>query len=155
MLHLTPIDESAVLGDPPVVPMPPGESHPSPRRPTGAQQGQPNDETSPAGAPADLSGSPGTPVKVATPEELRKRLIGTKWDWPDHNLKDAWFTLNADGTVTAGWHSTSGLWTVTSASTITAVIRLTNRTPEKFDVAFGGQWALKSERGEVCNLIDR
>jgi hypothetical protein len=51
-----------------------------------------------------------------TKQKLREFLENTTWQPPDAKF---WFRLNADGTVTPGWHSNNAcLWTVSSTSTI-------------------------------------
>lgn len=88
---------------------------------------------------------------ITTVAELRQQLAGTKWEWNDKRVKNAWFTLNADGTVTAGWHKKPGTWVVTTPSTIVAVIMLTDRTPENFDVDLA-EATLATEHGGVHKI---
>lgn len=61
------------------------------------------------------------PIPVGDPaarHRLRDQLDGTTWKWSDPKLKQNWFRLNADGTLTAGWHTKSCLWSVASGTTI-------------------------------------
>ncbi len=57
------------------------------------------------------------PLKdVPSKQKLREFLEDTTWQPPDVKF---WFRLNADGSVTPGWHNGNAcLWTVSSPSTI-------------------------------------
>lgn len=58
------------------------------------------------------------------------RLEGTRWVWPDNNLRPKnWFVLQPSGVLTAGWHDKPGDWKVLSPTKIEAVIAASNRQP--------------------------
>lgn len=56
------------------------------------------------------------------PDALRTQLADTTWIWPDGGVSRPWFSLNADGTVTAGWHGKPGLWTVSPDGTVKMIV---------------------------------
>ncbi len=88
--------------------------------------------------------------------ELREALPRTMWRWPDRRMpaSRAWFALNPDGTVTAGWHNLKGLWTVSEDGVALAIIAATTRTPEKLRFASDLSYCLKGE-GERQGRCDR
>ena len=103
------------------------------------------------------NGKSGTeaPQKFSKDEKLKlqKGLVGTKWQWPDTMMGKGWFRLNADGTVTAGWHSTPGMWEVTSGTTIRAVIMHSPRTPQEISVDLSAGTMRNTGNTDVYRLI--
>lgn len=60
--------------------------------------------------------------------DLREKLADTKWLWPDKQMgAKNWFTLNRDGTVSAGWHDKTGMWAVTPSGIVIARIVASDR----------------------------
>ena len=100
------------------------------------------------------SSSPDTTDKPSPRELLARRLSGSKWSWPDRQIgQRAWFRLNEDGTVTAGWHGKIGLWTATDDKTITARVS-TGDSWTKFTVDAAGKVGRSGDGKEAYNRID-
>lgn len=60
--------------------------------------------------------------------DLREKLAGTKWPRPDRQMGARnWFTLNRDGTVSAGWHDKTGMWTVAPSDVVIVRIVASDR----------------------------
>jgi hypothetical protein len=57
-------------------------------------------------------------ISQAEADSLTRQLAGTFWTSPFGKPGRQWFSLNADGTATAGWHDLVGSWKVVAPLTI-------------------------------------
>jgi hypothetical protein len=87
---------------------------------------------------------------------FREKLAGTFWTYPwsaDKQPKEkCWFSLNADGTATAGWHNMAGSWRV--LGDLTVQIRITGHS---INGGVAGRLHFNSsltEAGKGVNRID-
>jgi len=88
-----------------------------------------------------------------TRAELEAKLKGTRWKWPDEKIVQGWYILNADGTVTAGWHKQKGSWEVASGSTVNIVVMSFPRTPQTFLASPDLSTLTSTKNGEVHRLL--
>jgi hypothetical protein len=83
-------------------------------------------------APADKKDNAQQAPNATVPAGLADKLANTRWSYPN-NLNAApglaWFTLNSDMTVRAGWHAKSRWWKVLDDSSIVMTVTHTETHP--------------------------
>lgn len=86
----------------------------------------PNQSEQPAQAQASAPADKEDNSQKARSSSLTDKLANTRWNYPTDNPDIApslrWFTLNADMTVQAGWHTESCWWKVLDDSSIVMTV---------------------------------
>jgi hypothetical protein len=94
---------------------------------------------------------------LGKPQALTEEdVAGTRWQWHDQQFGSrAWFQLNADGTVTAGWHQKKGEWKLLGDRRISAKITATGNRVHTLRVASDLRSAVLLESGREPVAIKR
>jgi hypothetical protein len=88
----------------------------------------------PPPSPTPSQSQPAAPNSDASiPTSLADKLANTTWSWPFEKVKSsaAWFKLNADMTVRAGWHNKHRTWKVLNDTMIEMTVTSSDKSPPK------------------------